>query len=134
MMIATIFTSCRHSQQQVEEGDEDLPAVDTLIYSPPTSDTKVVDTVATPAEETTKEVKPQSVDYYDKGYSVGFDNGREDAVMDLGEGWSYNDSNPYTRKARRDFERGYRKGYRDGYDDGFYNYSYGDEDEYDEYN
>lgn len=135
LTIAILASSCH--QQKLQEGDEgdDTYLWDDSLDMSLNNDTATVDiaTISAGTVDVAKTVKPQHIDHYDKGYGIGFDNGREDAVMDLGDGWSYDDSNPYTGKARQDYERGYRKGYRDGYKDGFYDYADGDEDEYDEY-
>lgn len=129
-----LYISCQQPKpQEMRETDDKSKYNNSLIHTTPSIDTTTIVSVKEDTKNVSEVVKPKPVDYYDKGYSIGFDNGREDAVMVLGDGWSYDDSNPYTGKARHDYERGYRKGYRDGYKDGFYNYSYGDEDEYDEY-
>lgn len=135
LLITAVLTSSCHQQKQQETSEEDDSYLwdDSLSYISPDCGTIAVDTAKASTVDVVKTKVPQPIDYYDKGYGIGFDNGREDAVMDLGDGWSYDDSNAYTGKARQDYERGYRKGYRDGYNDGFYNYADGDEDEYDEY-
>lgn len=85
------------------------------------------------ASTSKKEPVEDKRSFFQRGYDEGYDNGREDGVMDLGDGYSYNDANPYKGAAKREYERGYKRGYRKGYHDGFYEYSDGDEEEYDEW-
>lgn len=67
---------------------------------------------------------------YEIGFEAGYNDGHEDGTMELGDGYSYNDGNPYDDE---EYRRVYRDGYRKGHNEGFYEYEYGDEDDYDEY-
>lgn len=68
---------------------------------------------------------------YEIGFEAGYNDGLEDGTMELGNGYSYNDNNPYADV--EEYKRGYRAGYKKGHNEGFYEYEYGDEDDYDEY-
>jgi len=135
-VVAMIVASCSHSQKQEVAPEEDTISISDIDnswkYEQSTDTTPSVSITETKAATQAKPVEDNR-SFYQRGYDEGYDNGREDGVMDLGDGYSYNDANPYKGTAKREYERGYRHGYRKGYNAGFYEYSDGDEEEYDEW-
>lgn len=62
---------------------------------------------------------PVSVNpYYDKGYENGMEDGYNDGLENC-RGSSFDDSNRYRGRNRREYELGYEEGYDAGFDDGY---------------
>lgn len=66
--------------------------------------------------------------YYDEGFEQGQEDGYNDGIENL-RGDSYDDSNRYKGKKRKEYELGYEEGYDTGFDDVFADSDYDSEDE-----